>query len=351
MGFRLLKLPMLVQKMIFSAIDFNVIIYLSTQSTFFQKHLRLVQLPVLKFIFIMADSPEIFFKTKSNTVWIEVSKEYKDEVFPVKPCKINGVPMQSCHVSKISSPYLVIINDEMEYHMIFEHLMAHFLSFLEVKEFELRLRMQNIDFPNCSVFKYTQKFSNVECLGLIESEPRQVSTEDLIFVLEKIDTKSLHINLEPPPNFIYKFAPEFSRPNLEELRIGNTDWLDFETLLNLDIKTITSNLQEDPSKKANLILKKWVSGRHEKLEDVILDNWSYSEFDDDVIFDEVDECKSIFENNEFIRFKSPIKQKFDINRESDGNLASVLFVGTELRLFVWTNKRLRAVGRMEPKYT
>ncbi|EGT42842.1 hypothetical protein CAEBREN_12316 [Caenorhabditis brenneri] len=349
MAFRLLKLPMLVQKMIFSDIDFSVIIYLSTQSTYFQKHLGLVQLPVLKFIFIMTEHPEISFKTKSNTVWIEVSNEYKKE--SEKPCKINEVPMQICKISNHLNPYFLVSNDKMENHMIFEHLMAHFLSFLEVKEFELRLRMQNIDFPNCSVFKYTQKFSNVQWLGLFESEPRQVFPEDLIFVLEQIDTKSLHINLEPPPNFIYKFAPEFSRPNLEELRIGNSNWLDFETLLHLDIKSITCNLQEDPSKKANWILKKWVPGRHQKLEDVILDNFSYSEFDDDVIFDGVDKCKSIFENNEFIRFKSPIKQKFDINREFDGTLASVVFVGTELRLFVWTNKRLRAVGRMEPKYT
>ncbi|EGT31427.1 hypothetical protein CAEBREN_07328 [Caenorhabditis brenneri] len=335
MGFRLLKLPMLVQKMIFSDIDFNVIIYLSTQSTYLQKHLRLVQLPVLKFILIMADSPEICFKTKSKTVWIEISKEYKEGDF--EPCKINGVSMQICKISNHSNPYFLVINDKMENNMIFENLIAHFLSFLEVKEYELRLRMQNIDFPNCSVFKYTQKFSNVECLGLFESEPRQVSSEDLIFILGQIDTKSLRINLEPPPNFIYKFAPEFSRLNLEELRIGNSNWLDFETLLYLDIKTITCNLQEDPSKKANRILKKWVSGRHEKLEDVILDNFSFR--------------NSMTINNEFIRFKSPIKQKFDINREFDGTLASVLFVGTELRLFVWTNKRLRAVGRMEPKYT
>ncbi|EGT32312.1 hypothetical protein CAEBREN_24774 [Caenorhabditis brenneri] len=232
----------------------------------------------------------------------------------------------------------------------FEKQTNHILSFFKVKETNVLYRHgKKFGLQNFFFWKNSQRYQKVQ-MQAWSDQKLTLSKCQLAFLLEEVDTKEMILEVGLEPKHTYQY-PKQESSKIEKLQILNSSWVCFEELLAMDNKEVICVAQYSQNfRTANVLLKSWIQGNNVKLEEFQYTKFAVSKLaqsDRDAIFFGTNATPTLFTYEQLVTrgIYDLNSGAMDIRREKDGMLATVKLGLDNMRVVIWHQKHLKAIGQ------
>ncbi|CAL2027448.1 unnamed protein product [Caenorhabditis brenneri] len=338
--FPFLKLPHFPLKHVINRMDFRSVIYLTMKYRRFKRAVESAKFHVDQLQFQLGKWYKNLVVTHQGQDFV-IETEYKENNNGSTGMKLNGVatPIRYRGLFGIK---VFAESEEAKMHLL-EKITQHLLSILWVQTFTARFLFK-YDFENLFIWKYTKKFGKFKIDPLVNTE-LVLSPRELNFLLEdiKIDEPELDLKVENGykyQNYPLKGStinlPNFNFIDLDKLTIG-PDCVSFS----MDKFSISI-----PNACGNRLLKEWIAGKNEKLEELkfnVQDFFEGSNSNEDLL-EGITTTVNTFSQKQLNKrgvwnhaMRVPL---LDIKRSTDGRLGTISRREWHVILYVWHPKHI-----------
>ncbi|CAL2027449.1 unnamed protein product [Caenorhabditis brenneri] len=336
--FPFLKLPHFPLKYVINQMEFIDVIHLTMKYKRFKRAVESAKFHVDQFHFHLSKFTKKVAVTYQKREF-EIETEYRENNNGSTELKLNGVATPICY--RGSFEIKVFAESEEAKMDVLDKITEHLLSILWVRKFTARFLFK-YDFENLFIWKYTKKFRKFKIDPLVNTE-LVLSPKELHFLLEdiKIDEPELDLKVENG----YKY-PKYPLQG-SNVVIPNLNFIDLDKLtIGPECVLFTMTKCVIPNACGNRLIKEWIAGENDKLEQLKFNVKDFFEGpnDNEDLLEGITTTVNTFSEKQLHKrnvwntaMRVPL---LDIKRSTDGRLGTISRWKHWVTLYVWHPKHI-----------